>query len=145
VDLKRFFKRYIHGTEDLPLADLLAECGIAYNTTKSDKVSLGVRLGKEGANSKIAAVYEGGVAHAAGLSAGDVFVAIDGLRVPANGPEGLLSRYKKGDTVTIHVFRRDELMVFQAKLKPDTAVPVSLSVVEKPAAKVQSRKAWLAA
>ncbi len=128
VDFKRFFKRYIHGTDELPLKELLSEFGVTYDTGKSDKISLGVRLTKEGNSSKIAAVYEGGVAHAAGLSAGDVFVAIDGLRVPVSGPEGLLARYRQNDTVTIHVFRRDELMVIPVKLKRDHAEQVTLGV-----------------
>jgi len=46
-------------------------------------------------------------------------VAIDGLRVsgsPSN-LEVLLSRYKVGDTVQVHAFRRDELMTFSVKLQ----------------------------
>jgi predicted metalloprotease with PDZ domain len=64
------------------------------------------------------------------------------LRVPANGPEGLLARYNKNDTVAIHVFRRDELMVFPAKLKNDTTAPVTLGLDTK-AAITRKRAAWL--
>lgn len=144
VSLKRFFKRYIHGTDDLPLKELLAGFGVTYTAAKSDTISLGVRLGKEGNNSKIAAVYEGGVAHAAGLSAGDVFVAIDNLRVPAAGPDGLLARYRKNDTVTVHVFRRDELLVTSVKLKSDATAPVTLAA-DLLANATRQRAAWLKA
>ena len=52
-----------------------------------------------------------------GLSAGDVLVAIDGLRVDAPaGLELLLAQYRPGDRVTIHVFRRDELRAFRVRL-----------------------------
>jgi predicted metalloprotease with PDZ domain len=142
VNLKRFFQRYIHGTVDLPLQSLLSAVGVTYTTDKNDKPSLGVRLGKEGGNSKIAAVYEGGAAHAAGLSAGDVFVAIDGLRVPVSGPDGLLSRYRKNDQVIIHVFRRDELLAFSVKLHGDTLGQVTLGV-DGLADAARKRAAWL--
>lgn len=142
LSLKLFFKRYIHGTTDLPLKALLGEFGVTYDAARSDAISLGVRLGKEGNNSKIAAVYEGGVAHAAGLSAGDVFVAIDHLRVPGTGPDGLLARYNKNDTVTIHVFRRDELLVLPVKLKSDTTAQVTLGLDSKAIA-ARKRTTWL--
>ena len=39
------------------------------------------------------------------------------LRVEAaGGPEVLLSNYRAGDTVTVHVFRRDELRAFRVRL-----------------------------
>lgn len=143
VNLKRFFQRYIHGVDDVPLELLLPLFGVDYKTTTPAKLTLGVRLGKVHNDCKINAVYEDGVAAKAGLSAGDVLLAIDGLRVPAAGPEALLERYSANDTVTIHAFRRDELMTFSAKLKPETLGTVSLSVVSKPAALVKKRTAWL--
>jgi predicted metalloprotease with PDZ domain len=66
------------------------------------------------------------------------------LRVPAAGPDGLLSRYRVGDTVTLHVFRRDELMVFSLKLKSDTAPKWRLERVLKPVAAAQRLyRGWL--
>jgi predicted metalloprotease with PDZ domain len=59
-------------------------------------------------------------------------VALDGLRVPATGPDGLLGRYRIGDTVALHVFRRDELMAFSVKLKADAAPKWRLEMVAKP-------------
>jgi predicted metalloprotease with PDZ domain len=64
-------------------------------------------------------VHEGGPAHQAGLSAGDVVIAIDGLRVNGNPPnlDQLFARYRVGDTVTVHAFRRDELLSFEVTLQ----------------------------
>lgn len=143
VNLKRFFSKYIYGVDDAPLGKLLPTFGVEYKSPSADKIALGVRLTKAQNDCKIAAVYEGGVAAKAGLSAGDVLLAIDGLRVPAAGPDALLARYKLNDTITLHAFRRDELMTFTAKLKADQAPQVSLSAIAKPAALVKVRKNWL--
>jgi predicted metalloprotease with PDZ domain len=88
-------------------------------------------------------VYEGGAAHRAGLSGGDLLVAIDGLRVTAANLEGLLARYRVGDVVTLHAFRRDELMNFSVSLTADDAPQMGLTPQAKPAAAVRLRAAWL--
>jgi predicted metalloprotease with PDZ domain len=59
-----------------------------------------------------------GPAQAAGLSAGDLLLAIDGLRVTPLGLERLLCRRKSGDNVRVHAFRRDELMEVSVELGP---------------------------
>jgi predicted metalloprotease with PDZ domain len=63
------------------------------------------------------------------MSAGDVLVAVDGLRVngmPSN-LESLLARYRVGDTVTVHAFRRDELMTFDVQLQGERVPGITLS------------------
>ncbi len=86
--------------------------------------------GRDGNDWKLSQVHEGGAAHAAGLSAGDVLMAIDGLRVTAQ-PDGMLARYAVGDAVVIHAFRRDELMSFNAELMGDRTPAVTLTVDDK--------------
>ncbi|HEY4317664.1 MAG TPA: M61 family metallopeptidase [Herbaspirillum sp.] len=135
LQLGSYFRRYVHGAEDVPVAQLLQPFGVAAGEpAPAGKPDLGARLAADGGDSKIAAVYEGGAAHKSGLSAGDRLVALDGLRVPAAGPEGLLGRYKIGDTVTLHVFRRDELMQFPVRLKVDAAPKWALKAAARPAA-----------
>jgi predicted metalloprotease with PDZ domain len=133
LKFKRFFARHVHGTEDLPLVKLLAPFGVSLNDQRqSAKPSLEVRVVRDGADCKLANVYEGGAAHLAGLSAGDLLVAVDGLRVSMTNAgsslETLLGRYQVGDTVTIHAFRRDELMSFTATLLGDAAPAVTLAL-----------------
>jgi predicted metalloprotease with PDZ domain len=78
-------------------------------------------------------VHEDGAAHRAGLSAGDLLVAVDGLRVAGNpgSLDGLLSRFKVGDTVTVHAFRRDELMTFDVILQGDRVPGITLAAPDK--------------
>lgn len=126
---KPFFDKYIRGTDDLPLAKLLAPFGVKVSDVrKSSKPSLDANLGRDGNDCKLAAVHEGGAAHQAGLSAGDILVAIDGIRVTASNLDTLLGRYAVGSSVEIHAFRRDELIIVNAVLQGDRVPGISLAL-----------------
>ncbi|MBA5690443.1 M61 family metallopeptidase [Rugamonas apoptosis] len=127
--LKSFFDKYVRGTADLPLAKLLAPVGVKLaDERKSAKPSLDVNPGRDGNDCKLSAVHEGGAAHQAGLSAGDVLVAVDGLRATHANLDNLLARYAVGATVEVHAFRRDELMAFQVTLHGDRAPGITLTL-----------------
>lgn len=130
VDARRFIARHAYGTADVPLAELLAAQGIKLQWKASVNIpSLDVRTRKQGDSLVLATVLEGGAGHRGGLSAGDVLVAIDGLKVEgAAGVEVLLGQYRVGDRVSVHVFRRDELRVFQVRLNGPEALDCVLSV-----------------
>jgi predicted metalloprotease with PDZ domain len=131
---KPFFDKYIRGTEDVPLAKLLAPFGVKYaDERKSSKPSLDANIGRDGNDCKLSSVHENGAAHLAGLSAGDLLVAIDGLRVTATNLETLLSRYGVGSNIEVHAFRRDELMTFSVALQGDRVPNITLTL--DPAAK----------
>ena len=161
LTLKRFFDQAVRSTVDLPLQKLLADVGVdmARRPSRSgvdrrerkptqqqraiDRgITLGVRTGTEGGNVRITHVLDGGAAQKSGLAAGDVVVAMDGLRVTPDNFDNQLSRYRPGETVTLHTFRRDELHVLDVTLvaaKPDAW---SLSVNEDKAG-ARARKRWL--
>ncbi|MBI1890144.1 MAG: M61 family metallopeptidase [Burkholderiales bacterium] len=144
LSLRRTLDRFVHGKDDLPLEKLLAPFGVSMpDQQRNAKPALGIRSTKDGNDCKLANVYEGGPAHRAGLSAGDVLVAIDGLRVTANNLDTLLGRYRIGDKITIHAFRRDELFSVDAMLKTDDVPQLSLKSEAKPAAAARLRVAWL--
>ena len=144
LKLKRLLDRCVLGTGDLPLADVLAPFGVALNgKSVPTSVALGVRTTRDGNDCKIASVFEKSVAHRAGLSAGDVLMALDGLRITATNLTDLLRRYRIGDTVTMYAFRRDELMTFEFKLALDDTPQCQLVAQTKPAAAVKLRQAWL--
>ena len=122
--IKSFFDRYVRGTADIPLDKLYADFGVTLqDQRKGSKPGLGAKLGREANDCKLAQVYTGGAAHLAGLSAGDILVALDGLRVTAadaaNDLSRLLGRYAVGSSVQVHAFRRDELMQFTVCLQTD--------------------------
>ncbi|KAG1460102.1 hypothetical protein G6F57_014378 [Rhizopus arrhizus] len=130
VDARRCIARHAYGTADVPLAELLAAEGITLHwKTAANIPSLDVRTRKQGDSLLLATVLEGGAGHQAGLSAGDVLVAVDGLRVDAPaGLDLLLAQYRPGDRVTVHVFRRDELRAFRVRLTAPEALDCVLTV-----------------
>ncbi|HEY0062524.1 MAG TPA: PDZ domain-containing protein, partial [Telluria sp.] len=132
--LKPMFDRYVRGTAELPLAKLYAPYGIKLeDERRGSRPSFDAGLGRDGNDVKLSQVHEGGAAHRAGLSAGDVLVAIDGLRVSGapSGVDALLSRYKVGETVVVHAFRRDELMTFNVKLQGDRVPGITLTLIDE--------------
>ena len=123
VDVRRFLSKHAYGTEDVPLIRLYAAFGISCEAAAPVKAGLGVKVVRDGSDCKISNAFAGRAAHLAGLSAHDVVVAVNGLRITAADAgdqlAGALSRYPVGETVEIHAFRRDELMVFKARLQAD--------------------------
>ncbi len=127
-DATDFLARHAYGREDVPLAELLEPQGIALTwSAPTDDPGLDARLRSGAGQCSIATVYEGGAAHRAGLSAGDVVIAIDGLKVgDEKSLQTLLLRRQAGDTVTVHVFRRDELRDFTLTLSEPSATQCKL-------------------
>ncbi|KAG0164871.1 hypothetical protein DFQ28_005543 [Apophysomyces sp. BC1034] len=144
ADLKKLFRDGVNGTRDLPLDALLTPFGIELAADTDGKPSLGARL-RTGNECTLASVLDEGAAQKAGLSAGDVLVAIDGLRVTGAGPNILLARYRPGDVVQIHVFRRDELRAVRLKLDAPALTQYVLTPQPGPAAVKRARDAWLRA
>jgi predicted metalloprotease with PDZ domain len=130
LKLRNLFERYVRGVEDLPLAKLYAPFGVKLvDERKTGKASLDAGIGRDPLGAKLTQVHEGGAAHLAGLSALDVVIAIDGLRVNGNpsNVDALLARYRVGDRVPVHAFRRDELMAFDVTLQGDRVPVITLS------------------
>ena len=128
--LEQFFADSVHGTTELPLKELLADFGVTLQWDTPTLPSLGVRTLREGDGLKLATVFTGGAAQAAGLAAGDVLVAINGVRVTPESLDKLLTRHQPGDPIQVHAFRRDELMSFEACLDPPRAEKVTLTADE---------------
>src|SRR6185503_6267206 len=73
-------------------------------------LGLGLRLKTEGGRTKVGHVLADGPAYAAGVSPGDELVALDGFRVDEERLKARLAERRPGDTVTLSLFRRDELL-----------------------------------
>jgi predicted metalloprotease with PDZ domain len=143
--LTRWLRRAVEGTDDLPLARLLKPFGVAWSAEPASAAPwLGAKLAAGNGETRLANVYDGGPAQRAGLSAGDVLVALDGLKVGASGLDAMLARRRAGERVEIHAFRRDELMRFDVELAAAPADKVALKPVARPsAAALRLRRGWL--
>ena len=165
LDLREFFDQAIRGTGELPLTELLAQFGVQMELRPAESAAdaggrraktpveqllrrgvLGVRLVEEGGEARLQYVYDGGAAQQAGLAAGDVVIAVDGVRVTRTNLEQLLSAYAPGEKVSVHAFRRDELMQFAVVLQVPPADTCVLSLMDPVDGAVRAqRAAWLGA
>jgi predicted metalloprotease with PDZ domain len=135
VDVSDEIQRWAYGREDLPLKQLLVTQGLRLEWKSGNtRPSLDIRTRKQGEHLVIAAALEGGAAHTAGLSAHDLLVAIDGVRVDAvtNTLEAILVGYQHGQQVSVHVFRRDELRCFELTLAAPPKADCILEDVRQP-------------
>jgi predicted metalloprotease with PDZ domain len=133
--------RWVDGTEPLPLARLLAPFGVSLAWSAPDpSPTLGVRLAPRAGELAIGTAYTGGAAQRAGLSAGDVLVAVDGLRVDEKALKALLARRRAGDVVAVHAFRRDELLRVEVALDAPSRTEAALAAGSADNA---LRRAWL--
>ncbi len=76
----------------------------------------------------VAQVRRGTPAHEAGLNVDDEVVAIDQVRVRADGLNLRLEQYKPGDQVSVTVARRDRLIAVPVTLGADPGRPWRLEV-----------------
>jgi predicted metalloprotease with PDZ domain len=75
-------RRWVHGTEDLPLQELLAAAGVSWQADKAGLAQrLGLRVDEAGGQVRIKQVLQGGAAHRAGLAAGDELLACNDWRL----------------------------------------------------------------
>ena len=157
-DLSDFFARYVHGTEDPPLAAWLADFGVTVTLRPaqgltdrggkpaSDPLPQSALDARIATDMKVQVVYSGGAAERAGLAAGDQIVAIDGLKASTDGLRVLLDRSPPGTRVEIHAFRRDELLQCTAELATPRADTCVLAVAtDATEAAHARRKEWLGA
>ena len=146
VDVARELRHWAYGTADVPLAALFKPFGIALRTGSDAahlaRPTLGVRVAAEGSAARLATVFDDSPAQRAGLSAGDVLVALEGLRITPGNLDVLLERYRLGEKVRIHAFRRDELI--EAELILYAGPPVQWKLSFEPGPK-RLRQAWLGA
>ncbi|MCU7828197.1 MAG: PDZ domain-containing protein [Candidatus Thiodiazotropha sp. (ex Myrtea sp. 'scaly one' KF741663)] len=141
LDFKEFFDLGVRSTDDLPLEEALREFGVelhllpaksssdnggvveARSKSTSARSVLGAKWQQKGPGIFLQQVFDDGAAQKAGLSAGDEIVAVDGVRMDASDMEHFIAHTPAGDSLTLHIFRRDVLMQFEVSplpVPPDT-------------------------
>jgi predicted metalloprotease with PDZ domain len=161
IDLTDFFTKYLYGTEDLPLVDLLSPVGInfclrpasnaddkggkpAENSTAKPVVTLGARVVNDPSGACLSQVFDKGPTQSAGLAAGDIVVALNGIKMNKDNLEKTINTYPPGRDVKIHAFRRDELMEFTVQLTEAPLDTCYLEINESATTEQQTnRQQWL--
>ena len=156
-DLRTFFDLALRSTAELPLAELLAEFGVDARpraqlndadgggraTGEPPAAYLGLKL--RSGETRVAHVLSGSPAARAGLSGGDVLVALDGLRVTPGSWPGLAVRLSPKRDCTLHYFRGDELMSATLRPQPPPLDTWTISLAAVKGEKLRRRKEWLGA
>ncbi|WP_297573641.1 M61 family metallopeptidase [uncultured Deefgea sp.] len=163
VDLSALFELGLRSTAPLPLQALLADLDIVWQQRAADsaqdrggwvaqpaapKLSLGVKSASDAMGVKLLNVMTAGAAEQAGLAAGDVLVAIDGLRVNASQFDAMLATAAQGAdlpvrSLEVHAFRRDVL--FSCQVSPQWAALDTIGLQPNPVEsqdKLKDRRKW---
>lgn len=161
LELKGFFDAAIRGVEDIPLQELLQDVGVdftlrpaenaldqgghgARTATPVSRVSLGMKTRDENGRCKVATVMAESPAQLAGISPGDELVAVNELKVTHASLEALRTRLVIDQPVTVHLFRRDELIVTRCtpRAAPADVCQLSVDMAAAPEA-ARARGLWL--
>ena len=106
--------------------------------------TLGATLVQEATASRCANVPAGTPAYEQGLSAGDQIVAVDGYRATRDFLGARLEEKRPGDTVTLTVFRLDELRTFAFKLAAPREATFRIVPVRQPTPEqMKNYQSWL--
>ncbi len=133
-----FFVRYISGTDELDYNHAFACVGLQlqwhYKHSRNGDAPawLGLHVKTERNQTIVATTHTGGPASMAGIYAGDTLLALDGLRVTEQSLQARLNMYAPGDTVTIALFRRDELLHISVPLIEAPHDALQLTPIEAP-------------
>ena len=122
-EINDFLDKALHSTEELPWQALLGDLGLKPilranegasdpggrpGTGASQRPWLGVKTQASEGGVQLSYVQSASPAEQAGLSAGDIVIAIDGLRINQATWEKRLQQRAVGDTISVYAFRRDE-------------------------------------
>ncbi|HEX3560015.1 MAG TPA: PDZ domain-containing protein [Pyrinomonadaceae bacterium] len=133
VSLEDFFSRYVRGREELDYNSALEVVGLRLDTasapdgrTANEEAYFGATYARDGeqvlgrtvqpGTLVVRSVPAGTPAYEQGLNAGDEIVAVEGFRATRDSLAARLGDRRPGDTVTLTIFRADELRTLTFKL-----------------------------
>jgi len=146
-----FFAGFISGTEEFPFESALKLAGLELAVVpdkKDDRATqkpyVGLNLIDRNGGAAVRSVLSDGPAYAAGVLAGDEIVALNGRRVSAAQFDELIGGLQAGESITLHVIRRDELRSVTFKLAGKPNGRWKLSRVKNPSeTQKQIYQSWL--
>ncbi len=148
LPMQALIERLSQTAQDVALEDLLTPFGITWQHTQANSAgsansissaSLGAATRSNGLEVVLACTYSGEAAQNAGLSGGDVLIALDGLRVTPTSLPIILARLAPHQTIRVLAWRRDELI--DTLMTLDAAKPSITLTASAPLAKNAAR--WL--
>jgi predicted metalloprotease with PDZ domain len=144
VDLTPLYRRHVAGTVEPDFAEALATVGLRTEVARpedAEKPWLGLATRVEGGRVVVDEALHGGPGLAAGLSAKDELVAVDGRRVGADLDLALRGA-KPSDMIALDVFRNDRLVRLRARVGRNPAP--ALKIVPLPRVSAAARRRFTA-
>ncbi len=146
VDLAPWFGDVVSSTKELDFAEALEFYGLRFTPVDLSAVraTMGASTRNDNGRLVVTVVRRGTPAHAAGVNTDDEILAVDDVRVRADGLVARMDQYKAGDTVRLLVARRDRLVTLDVTLAPEPGRPWRLQ--PRPDATVEQKarlSAWL--
>jgi predicted metalloprotease with PDZ domain len=112
TDLRAWFADTAESTKELDYREALEWFGLRFRPVdaRNARAWIGATTRNDGGRLVLSQVRRETPAHAAGLNVDDELLAIDDVRVRADGLNGRLDQYRPGDKVSLLVARRDRLI-----------------------------------
>lgn len=143
TSLKSFFDQHIFGVTPIPYEEYFQYVGLTLKSNAVKDYSFGWTLSTKEGKYIITKVDEGGSASAAGLSAEDEVLAVNGFRINSQW-EKFISDKKVGDTFELLISRYGKIRAVQMTLLPNAPVKYSVQLLEDATPEqVQLRNLWL--
>ena len=121
TDLRPWFARTAESTEELEYTEALEWFGLRFRPIEAGRAWIGATTRNRGGRVLVSQVRRETPAHIAGLNVDDEIVAIDDIRVRADGLASRLEQYRPGAKVSLLVARRDRLMRLEMILAVEPA------------------------
>jgi predicted metalloprotease with PDZ domain len=111
VDLRPWFAKTAESTEELDYSEALEWFGLRFRPidARAGRVWLGATTRNAHGRLLVSQVRRDSPAHGAGLNVDDEIVALDDIRVHADGLSARLEHYRAGETVSLLIARRDRM------------------------------------
>ena len=116
-DLDFFWKKYISGTDDLPVNEYLNFAGLEMlNTNDELSAKLDVEIKDDNGRVVITKVIAGYSAFESGLNFNDEIIAINGIRVKTSNLKNITKDLKIGEEIKVLISRKGLIMELEVKL-----------------------------
>jgi predicted metalloprotease with PDZ domain len=117
TDLTPFFRSAAERTDELDFTGAFTYYGLRFRPSSPTGVAdLGALTKIDAGRLVVSGVRRGTPAIAAGINVDDEILAIDGVRVRADGLTARLAQYRPGDKIQVMVARRDRVMTLGVTL-----------------------------
>ncbi len=146
TDLSSWFAEVVSSTRELDFSEALDYYGLRFIPVdlSGARATLGVSTRNDNGRLVVTQVRRGTPAFAAGVNADDEILAVDDVRVRADGLAARMDQYRAGDQVRLLVARRERLVTVDVTLGPEPGRPWRLQVMPDATPEQQrQRAAWL--